>query len=134
MSYWFVKSPFKHHSWEEILLKGKFQLFGVRNYQANNNIAKMEIGEKAFFYSSSNGKKVFGIMEVSTKAYPDPSTKSEKWFAIDFKPIKTFANPISLDKIRKLFPEHKIVKQARVSVVELSEAEFGNIGESKVKK
>ena len=129
MSYWFVKSPFKHHSWEEILLKGKFQFFGIRNYQARNNIRKMEIGEKVLFYSSSNGRKVFGIMEVSTKAYSDPSTKSEKWFAIDFKPIKTFAKPITLDKIRKQYPNHKIIKQARVSVVEVSEVEFESIEE-----
>jgi len=127
MSYWFVKSPFKHHSWEEILLKGKFQLFGIRNFQARNNIIKMEIGEKALFYSSSNGRKIFGIMEVFSKPYSDPSTKSERWFAIDFKPIKTFPKPIVLEKIKELFPEHKIITQARVSVVVVSVTEFREI-------
>ena len=99
MSYWFVKSPFRHHSWNEILLKSKFQLFGIRTHQARNNIQKMQNGDRALFYSSSNGKKVFGIMKVNSSAYQDPSTSNSKWLSIDFEPIKSLkAIPLNIIK------------------------------------
>lgn len=133
MSYWFVKSPFKHHSWAEILLKNKFQLFGIRNYQARNNIQKMQNGDRALFYSSSNGKKVFGIMKVISETYQDPSTSNSKWLSVDFEPIKSL-NGIPLKIIKKEFPNHKITKQPRLSVVELSEEEYNFLLELGVSK
>ena len=131
MNYWIVKSPFKHHPWSEILFTDKFHLFGIRNYQARNNIREMKPGEKALFYSSSNGRKIFGIMEVTRGSYQDPSTSDNRWLSCDFKPMETFANPLSLKKLRDFpgFKDSPFFKQPRVSVVKIDVDMFVKINQ-----
>ena len=106
MNYWIVKSPFKHHPWSEILFSGKFHLFGIRNFQSRNNIRDMKARDKALFYSSSNGRKIFGILEVAKEPYQDPSTSDGRWLACDFKPVFTFPKPLLTNELKK-FPGFK---------------------------
>lgn len=129
VQYWIVKSPFKHHSWSEILFTGKFQLFGIRNFQSRNNIREMRVGDKALFFSSSNDRKMFGVMEVSSEPFQDPSTSDNRWLACDFKPIESFHNPIPLKKLREFseLVNSSFFKQPRVSVVKISERVFMKI-------
>ncbi|HHT9115121.1 MAG: EVE domain-containing protein [Planctomycetes bacterium] len=129
MNYWLIKSPFRTRSWPDILIKGSFKLYGIRNHQAKNNISMMQRGDVALFYHSRSGKNVFGIMQVSKPPYQDPTTKDANWLAIDFKPIKTFETPISLGRI-KAEPTLQgigLIKQPRLSVIRLSKNEFEKI-------
>ena len=93
----------------------------------------MQRGAFALFYYSCSGKNVFGIMQVSKLPYQDPTTKNAHRFAIDFKPIKTFENPISLRQI-KAEPTLQgigLIKQPRLSVIRLSKNEFEKIANLK---
>ena len=51
MAYWLLKSEPGTWSWDDQLKKGDEGegWDGVRNYQASNNMKKMEIGDLAFF-------------------------------------------------------------------------------------
>ena|SRR3990167_6330250 len=129
MSYWLVKSPFRTRSWPDVLVKGSFKLYGIRNHQAKNNISMMQRGDIALFYHSRSGKNVFGIMQVSKPPYQDPTTNNANWLAIDFKPIKTFETPISLGQIKTepTLQNIGLIKQPRLSVIRLSKNEFEKI-------
>lgn len=85
--------------------------------------------DRALFYHSKKGRKVFGVMAVYKRAYKDPTTTDERWVAIDFKPLKTFNNPISLVSIKK---EPSLInaaffRQPRLSVMPLTKAEYERI-------
>jgi predicted RNA-binding protein with PUA-like domain len=131
MNYWLVKSPFRTRSWHDVLVKGVFKLYGIRNHQSKNNISKMKAGDKAFFYHGPSGKQIYGIMQVNKPAYADPTTSDSIWLAIDFEPAKTFDAPVKLEQIR-LIPELQnitLLKQLRVSVAPLTKKEFDKIVE-----
>ena len=50
---------------------------GVRNYQAANNLRKMQKGDFCFFYHSNIGKEIVGIVEVIKNAFIDPTDKKK---------------------------------------------------------
>lgn len=85
----------------------------------------MKLFDKALFYYN---KTVFGIMELMSEAYQDP-TIEENWLSIDFKPIKTFEKPMTLEQIKqnKILSNTAIIKQPRLLVVKLREDEFMQI-------
>lgn len=119
MNCWFVKSPFKNRGWGDAVLQNRFTLFGIRNHQAKNNIAKMQIGDIAIYYSSAKNKSAFGLMEVVSKPYNDPSSNDDKWLSIDFKPIKTFNAPATLEQLKDIFDEESFIDQPRLSVSQI---------------
>src|SRR3990172_2874459 len=131
MNYWLVKSPFRTRSWQDVLVKGVFKLYGIRNHQSRNNVSKMKTNDKAFFYHGPSGKQIYGIMQVNKNAYPDPTTETPDWLAIDFEPVKTFEHPISLNQIRSIpeFTDAGFIKQPRVMVSSLTKQQFFRIAE-----
>ena len=66
MAYWLLKSEPGTWSWDDQLKKGDEGegWDGVRNYQASNNMRKMEIGDLAFFYHSVSEKSIVGIVSI----------------------------------------------------------------------
>ena len=76
----------------------------------------MQIGDIALFYSSSQNKSVYGLMEVSSLPYNDPSSQDERWLSIDFKPLKTFVTPITYEMLKTIFNDEPFIIQPRLSV------------------
>ena len=66
MKYWLLKSEPNVWSIEQQIKAGnKGSIWdGVRNYQAANNLKKMKIGDKCFFYHSNIGKEIVGTVIV----------------------------------------------------------------------
>ena len=81
MKYWLLKSePNVWSIYQQIKAGPKgCDWDGVRNYQAANNLKKMEMGDLCFFYHSNIGKEIVGIVEVIKKAFLDPTDKSKKF-------------------------------------------------------
>lgn len=115
MNYWLIKSPFKTRGWQEVIMSGRFSLYGIRNYQARKNISEMQVGDIALFYHK---KAIYGEMQVVCTAYPDP-TSSENWLAIDFIPVKTFKEPLEIEELKQNEAFQTVFKQPRLSVVKL---------------
>lgn len=126
MNFWLVKSPFRTRSWQDVLFKGVFKLYGIRNHQAKNNIAKMKKGDLALYYHGPSSKSIYGVMKVSTTPYKDTTTNSDIWLSVDFEPITTFEHPIKLQQIKadRGLRNIGLIKQPRVSVLPLSKEEF----------
>ena len=115
MRYWFVRSPFKTRKWEDVLMAGIFNFYGIRSNASKKNISKMEKGDLALWYSSSAGKKVYGQMQIKGKAFPDKTTAKD-WLAIDFIPESTFKMPVSFENIKesKVLSDSYIINQKRI--------------------
>ena len=121
MKYWLLKSEPNVWSIEQQIKAGnKGSIWdGVRNYQAANNLKKMKIGDKCFFYHSNIGKEIVGTVIVIKEAFLDPTDKMKKFVAIRVKFEKKLKKPISLEKIKKINDLQRLplIKQSRLSVM-----------------
>jgi predicted RNA-binding protein with PUA-like domain len=124
MNYWLLKSDSDTYHWQTFLAEGKTAWTGVRNFQARNNLRKMKKGDVAFFYHSGEERQIVGVAEIMSTAYPDPTEST--WDTVDVKPVKPVGRPVSIEEIRSrpalyLMP---LLKQSRLSVQPMTEAEF----------
>ena len=94
---------------------------GVRNYQAANNLKKMNKGDLCFFYHSNIGKEIVGIVEVIKKAFIDPSDKKKRFVAVKVKFKSLLKKPVTLENIKKNkeLVHLSLIKQSRLSVMEI---------------
>ena len=129
MKYWLVKSEPNAYSWDDLVRDGRTYWDGVRNYQARNNLKEMKIGDQILYYHSQVGLEVVGIATVVKEAYQDPSTKDDRWVAVDIEPLETLSMPISLKEIKahKGLAEMALVKHSRLSVMPVTKREFSTI-------
>ncbi len=127
MNYWLVKQEPEAYSFDDLIKDGKTDWTGVRNFQARNNLQAMQTGDKVLFYHSVSEKSVVGLAEVSREKFPDPL--DGKWFAVEIKPVKKLAKPISLEQIKAVRSLENIalIKQSRLSVMPLTKKEFETI-------
>jgi len=79
MKYWLLKSEPNVWSINQQKIQGNKGAVwdGVRNYQAANNLKKMQKGDLCFFYHSNIGKEIVGIVEVIKNAFIDPTDKKK---------------------------------------------------------
>ncbi len=126
MAYWLVKSEPGAWSWDDHVRDGTAEWDGVRNYQANNNMKAMRVGERAFFYHSVNEKRIVGILEVACEHYPDPTDASGRFGMVDFKALMPAERPVSLAEIKAEpgLENMALVKQSRLSVAPVSDDEW----------
>lgn len=126
MNYWLIKSEPNTYSWDDLVKLGRDHWDGVRNYQARNNIRKMQQGDLCLFYHSVNEKSVIGIAEVVTDHYPDPTTDDDRWSVVDVVPVRKLKRPVTLADVKAedRLSEMQLVKNTRLSVQEVKKEEF----------
>ena len=121
MKYWLMKSEPDVWSIEQQNKAGNKGATwdGVRNYQATNNLKKMNKGDLCFFYHSNIGKEIVGIVEVIKTAFIDPTDKEKRFVAVQVKFKKTLNKPVSLKNIKKnsFLRNLPLIKQSRLSVM-----------------
>ena len=128
-NYWLLKSEPSVWSWDN-QVKSKIDMWdGVRNYQARNNLIKMKKGDLCFFYHSVSEKRIIGIVKVVKENYQDPTDKTNKFVAVDVKAKEKLKNPVTLEKIKstKSLSNLPLIKQSRLSVMELKKSEWNTI-------
>lgn len=121
MNYWLMKSEPNTWSWEQQIKAGaKGEGWdGVRNYQASNNMKKMEIGDLCFFYHSVKERDIVGIVKVIKTYHPDPTDKTKRFGMVRIAKYKSMVNKVNLDQIKndKRLIHLALVKQSRLSVM-----------------
>ena len=95
---------------------------GVRNFQADNAMKEMRLGDRGFFYHSVNQKRVVGIVEVVGEHEPDPTDttgRSRAGFGmVRVKAATPLPTPVSLAEIKaqEELQEMVLVNNTRLSV------------------
>ena len=135
--YWLVKQEPEAYPWSQLVQEGVADWSGVRNYQARNNLRAMKKGDLVFFYHSVSDKEIVGVAKVTREHYPDPTAKEGDWSVVDLAAAKPMKKPVSLAQIKvdKSLEDIALIKQSRLSVMPITEAEFRRIlelGETKV--
>ena len=123
MQYWLLKSePDVWYIYQQKKDGEKGTIWdGVRNYQAANNLKKMNKGDLCFFYHSNIGKEIVGIVEVIKEAFIDPSDKKKRFVAVKVKFKSLLKKPVTLENIKKNkeLVHLSLIKQSRLSVMEI---------------
>ena len=142
---WLMKTEPADFSIDDLARVGVEPWSGVRSYQARNYMRdSMQVGDDVLFYHSSCAVPgIYGIAEVASAAYPDPSQFDRKskyfdadavaaeprWFLVDVAYVRTLASPITLTLIRTrtdVLGEdfHLTRKGSRLSVMPVSAAQW----------
>ena len=121
MQYWLLKSEPDVWSIDDQKKAGNKGAVwdGVRNYQARNNLSKMNVNDLCFFYHSNIGKEIVGIVKVVKSSFPDKTDKKGRFLAVQVRFIKKLEKPVTLDRVKKnkLIKHLPLIKQSRLSVM-----------------
>ena len=126
MAYWLMKSEPSEWSWDQQVAKKTEGWTGIRNHQAANNMKAMKLGDQAFFYHSTEEKRIVGIIEIVKLYYPDPTDETGRFGMVDVKAVKPLPAPVTLAQI-KAHPKLQnmpIIRQSRLSVSPVTEQEW----------
>ncbi len=126
MQYWLIKSEPNVYSFQQLETDGVTRWDGVRNYQARNNLRAMRAGDLCLYYHSNIGLEVVGVARVTREHYPDPTATEGNWLAVDISPVRALERPVPLAEIKAHpgFQQIGLVRNPRLSVMPLTEAEF----------
>lgn len=126
MAYWLFKSEPEAYSWDKLVKDKRTGWTGVRNYQANNNMKAMKVGDLGFFYHSVSEKSVVGVAEVSKAHHPDPTDETARFGMVEIKAVKAFPKPVTLDQIKAdpRLQELALIRQSRLSVMPIDAASW----------
>lgn len=126
MAYWLFKSEPGAWSWDDQVRDGVAEWDGVRNYQANNNMLAMRVGDKAFFYHSVNEKRIVGIVEVVKEHYLDPTDRSGRFGMVDVKALQPVKTPVTLADMKAdpRLENLALLRQSRLSVAPVGDREW----------
>ena len=124
MKYWLLKTEPQNWSWTD-QLKSKNQIAewnGVRNYQASKNLKAMKKNDLCFFYHSGKEKRIIGIVRIIKEHFRDKTDKTNKFVSVMVRGEDELSKPVTLKKIKKnkFFKELTLVKQSRLSVMEIN--------------
>jgi predicted RNA-binding protein with PUA-like domain len=131
MANWLVKSEPHKYSWDMMVKDGRTHWDGVRNHQAAANLKAMQVGDKAFFYHSNEGKEIVGIVEIVRTAYPDPGDEAGRFVMVDVAPVRPVKRAVTLAEMKAepRLADLALIRQSRLSVVPVSDAHWTIISE-----
>jgi predicted RNA-binding protein with PUA-like domain len=139
-----MKSEPEDFSIDDLQRVGVEPWTGVRNYQARNFMRQMQPGDGVFFYhSSTDVPGIYGVAEVASMAYPDPTQFQKKsnyfdekstqeqprWDLVDVKFVRKLRRGIPLDEIRthadRLGEDFALIRRGtRLSVLPVTAAQW----------
>ncbi len=133
MRYWLLKSEPETWSWRDQVMRGEKgePWNGVRNYQANNNMKMMEIGDIGFFYHSVKEKKLVGTVKVIEKWRPDPTDEKGIFGMVTVQAVEELPAPVTLAQIKAdhFFSDMALIRQSRLSVAPVTAPQYRKIRE-----
>lgn len=126
MNYWLLKTDPETYSWEDLVREKKTEWTGVRNYEARNNMKKMQKGDLAFVYASGEDRCIVGVAKIVGEAHPDSTDNTGMWWCVDIAAGKPLKKRMSLEDVKKNSDCTNMVllKKSRLSVQPVTEKEW----------
>ncbi len=141
--HWLMKSEPTDFSIDDLKRVKTEPWTGVRNYQARNFMRQMKEGDLVFFYHSNcEVPGIYGIAEVASTPYPDPTQFQKKskyydqkatqeqprWDLVDVAYVRHLKRPLPLEDIRDhsdaLGDEFALIRKgSRLSVMPVTAAQ-----------
>jgi len=145
-SIWLLKTEPDEFSIDDLQARGKAgePWNGIRNYQARNFMREMKAKDTALIYHSAcKTPAIVGYGKVIKTAYPDnealnPESKyfdakstpdNNRWSLVDIQFIEKWPDPVTLRQLKAnpVLSGMKLIKQPRLSISPVTQAEFDEI-------
>ncbi|MGH9516352.1 MAG: EVE domain-containing protein [Terriglobales bacterium] len=119
-----LKTEPSEYSFADLQREGTTIWDGVSNPVALKNMRAMKRGDQLVIYETADTKSAVGTATVVSVDASDPKNPRVK-----IKSGKPLPKPITLAEIKsnKLFSDSPLVRQGRLSVVPLSEAQYKDL-------
>lgn len=116
-----LKTEPSEYSFADLQREGTTIWDGVSNPVALKNLRAMKSGDQLVIYETADNKSAVGTASVVSVDVFDPKNPHVK-----IKAGKPLPKPVTLAEIKsnKLFADSPLVRQGRLSVVPLSEAQY----------
>ena len=126
MSYWLLKTEPEEYSYADLARDGQAEWDGVTNPVAQRNMRAMQVGDECVIYHTGDERTAVGLAKVVRAGYPDPTDDAGKRVWVDLSPVRELERKTSLAAIKAdpLFADSALVRQGRLSVVPLDDAQF----------
>ena len=71
------------------------------------------------YYHTGDERQAVGIMEVTSKPYPNPEEDNERYIVVDVKYKKPLKRSVTLDELKKVpkFQDCELIRISRLSVM-----------------
>lgn len=89
----------------------------------------MRRGDEAFFYHSSTGREIVGIVEVAAEHAPDPTDPSGRFGCVVVRAVRALPRPVGLAAVKAdpRLAGMALVRLSRLSVGPVSDAEWAAV-------
>jgi len=126
MANWLLKTEPSTYGFADLLRDKRTRWDGVSNPVALRNLRMMKVGDAVVIYHTGDEKAAVGLAEVARAAYADPESDDQRLVVIDLVAGERLriAVPLAVLKANRLFAQSPLVRQGRLSVVALSDAQF----------
>ena len=120
--YYLLKTEPSEYSFADLQRDKETVWDGVSNPVALKHLRAMEAGERLIIYETADKKSAIGTAAVVSVDASDAKNPRVK-----IKAGKALAQPITLAEVKgeKLFADSPLVRQGRLSVVPLTEEQYG---------
>ena len=122
VNYWLAKqepSGPRGYNFETLKKDKKTVWDGVHNNLALKHMRNMKSGDLVLFYHTGDERQIVGIMEITSKPYPNPKEDNERFIVVDVMYKKSLNRPITLDELKKQknFTNWELIRISRLSVM-----------------
>jgi len=130
--FWLVKTEPSVYSFADLQREGRAVWDGVTNNLAQKHLRSIKAGDRVLVYHTGDEKQVVGTARAVSGAYPDPKQpRGGPLMVVDLQPQQVLPRAVTLSEVKseELFAASPLVRLPRLSVLPLSEAEWGRIME-----
>jgi predicted RNA-binding protein with PUA-like domain len=119
--YYLLKTEPTEYSFAQLVKDKETEWDGVHNPVALKNLAAMKAGTRLIVYETGDMRTAVGTATVVSVDAKNPKSP-----VVKIKAGKALGKPVTLDEIKKnkLFGDSPLVRQGRLSVVPLTEAQY----------
>lgn len=120
-SYYLLKTEPSEYSFENLQHDGATEWDGVSNPVAVRNLREMTPGARLVIYETGDRKSAVGTASVVSVDASNPKSP-----VVEIKAGKALAKPVTLAEVKanRMFADSPLVRQGRLSVVPLTEAQY----------
>ncbi|HEX8832780.1 MAG TPA: EVE domain-containing protein [Abditibacteriaceae bacterium] len=126
MAIWLLKTEPTVYSYDDLVRDGETMWDGVAQPHALQNIRKMQAGDLAIIYHTGDERAAVGLADVVRGYYVNPEHDDPKLAVCDVRAKELLPSPVTLAqcKAHPLLKDWDLVRLARLSVVEVSDAQW----------
>ncbi|MEM6751973.1 MAG: EVE domain-containing protein [Cyanobacteria bacterium P01_C01_bin.38] len=116
---WLLKTEPNEYSYADLEKEKTAVWDGVKNALALKNMRTMRTGEEVFIYHTGKERRIVGVAQVASIAYPDPKLTDDKRLVIDIRAVRKLPEPVTLAQIKQdeNMRGFELIRLPRLSIV-----------------